>query len=204
MRRVSITLLIGVFALYGSATHAVEFPDGLYWGVSAGASEDLDSCDALPVPMGLGSAAGCNDSDFGWQIFLGYQVMKWLSFEGGYADLGGTDVTTIATVDSTIKSNVDGFTLNAVVTVPLLEKLGLYGTVGAFFWDVDVTTAGLNEDSVKTSDTGTDTFFALGLRYPLSERIGINLEAKRFTDVGGDEIGSTDISLFSAGLLFRF
>jgi hypothetical protein len=69
---------------------------------------------------------------------------------------------------------------------------------------MDVTTAGLNEDTVKISDTGTDTFFALGLRYPLSERIGINLEAKRFMDVGGDEIGSTDISLFSAGLLVRF
>lgn len=202
MRRVSIALLISVFAMYGSAAHAVDFPNGLYWGGSGGSTDHSDGCDALSVPAGFGSATRCSDSDFGWQIFLGYQVMKWLSLEGGYAGLGGTNVTAI---NASSRSDVDGFTLNAVVTAPLLEKFGIYGTVGAFFWDADLTTGGaVNQDPISTSDSGTDAFYGVGLRFPLTETIGMNLEAKRFIDVGSNEVGTTDINLLSAGLLFRF
>ena len=201
MRRVSIALLISVFAMYGSATHAVDFPNGLYWGANAGVSEDIDICDSQSTPQGFGTPTNCQDSDFGWQAFLGYQVMKWISVEAGYADLGGSDVRV---VNDTISSNIDGFTLSVAVTAPVLEKIGLYGIGGAFLWDADVTEAGLNMDTVTNSDSGTDYFYGLSLRLPLSKTIGMNLEAKRFKDIGSSDIGTTNVNLWTAGLLFRF
>ncbi|MFQ5635176.1 MAG: outer membrane beta-barrel protein [Gammaproteobacteria bacterium] len=201
MRRVIITLLVGLIAFYGSPAMAVDLADGFYWGGSGGVAEEPDTCKDIPTPQGLTEITGCDDSDFGWQLFVGYQFMKWLSVEGGYAELGGSEAIHIAAVDT---SDTTGWTLNAVVTLPYLEKLGLYGTGGAFFWDREITGGGGAQTRFETSDTGTDFFYGIGLRYPLTRNIGINLEAKAFNDVGSGKVGTSDLRLYSAGLLVRY
>jgi len=211
MRRVSIALLASLFAMYGTTATAVDFPNGMYWGFNAGIAEEQDSCSKLPVATGFEEQPGCDDTAFGWQAFLGYQFMKWISVEGGYADLGGSD---FRAVQDTFTTDTTGWTLSGVVTAPYLEKIGLYATGGAFFWDRDVRADRAGGGSSASSDSGTDYFWGLGLRYPLTEKVGINLEVKNFVDVGSKSmdvdisgtksLGQTDFHLYTAGLLFRF
>jgi len=201
MRRVSIALLASLCAMYGSSAMAVDFPNGVYWGFNAGIAEEEDSCNELPAPAGFDEQAGCDNTAFGWQALLGYQLMKWVSVEGGYADLGGSN---FRVVQDTFTSDLTGWTLNAVVTAPYLEKIGLYVTGGAFFWDKDVRVDRVGGGSVSNSDSGSDYFWGLALRYPFTENIGINLEVKNFVDIGSTEIGKSDTTLYSAGLLFRY
>lgn len=201
MRRVSIALLSALFAMYGSTVMAVDFPNGLYWGGNAGIAEEENSCNEIPVPQGFDEFAGCDNTSFGWQLFLGYQFMKWISVEGGYVDLGGSD---FRVVQDTFSTEMKGWTLNGVFTVPFLEKFGLYGTGGAFFWDGEVKVERVGgTPSATLSDTGTDYFWGLGFRFPFTENVGINLEVKQFIDVGTGDIKS-DYGLYTAGLLFRF
>ena len=208
MRRVSIALLSGLLAMSASAALAVDFPNGLYWGVNAGVAEDTNFCGRFPPAFQFSEIPGCDDKDFGWQLYAGYQLMKWLSAEGGYTDLGSSDLRVVQ--DSNV-SKVKGWNLGIAFTLPYLEKIGLYGVGGAYFWDKDVVLrrTGLTvSDAV--SDTGTDYYYGIALRYPFTEKIGISLEFKEFRDVGSKksgqviEVGNSDHRLYTGGLTFRF
>jgi len=209
MRRISIALLGGLLAAYASNATAVEFPNGLYAGGNAGIAEEEDTCSKIPTPAGFDEVAGCDDTDFGWQLFLGYQFMKWISVEGGYAYLGGSEYQVVM---NSYTTKTEGWTLNGVITLPGLQKIGLYGIAGAFFWDRDVQRGSSAQgDSESKSDTGTDFYWGLGLRYPFTEHIGINLEVKNFMDVGSDSLniegypaGESNYGLYTAGLIYRF
>lgn len=201
MRRVSIALLGGLFAMYASTTLAVDFPDGLYLGVNAGIAEERDFCGNFTIAQGLDEPPGCDDSDFTWQLFLGYQIAKWFSVEGGYTDLGGSELQQVQT---SITTDTTGWTLNGVFTVPLLERAGVYGTLGAYFWDREVQSAtAITLAGSRQSATGTDYYWGLGVRYPFTERVGINVDVKSFKDVGNSEVGTGDHFAYTIGLLFR-
>jgi len=208
MRRLSVALLGGLFAIYTSTATAVDFSNGFYLGFNAGIAEEEDFCDDagkiflpnLPTP-GQDEISGCDDTDLGWQLYGGYQFIKWISIEGGYTNLGGSDVRL---VQDTVKSDVDGFSLGLALTAPFIEKIGLYGLIGAYRWDKEVTRQRSGGPLIKVSDTGTSEYWGLALRYPLTEKIGISLEVKNFLDIGNEEVGETDYGHYSAGLSFRF
>jgi hypothetical protein len=208
MRRLSVALLGGLFAIYASTATAVDFPNGLYWGFNAGIAEEEKFCEdvgkkfmpSLPA-QGFDEITGCDDTDLGYQIYAGYQFMKWLSVEGGYTNLGGSD---ILLVQDEVKTDVDGWSLGLALTAPYIEKIGLYALVGAYRWDKERTQQRSGEPLTKDSDSGTNQYWGLALRYPLTEKIGINLEVKNFLDIGDDKVGETDYGLYTAGLSFRF
>lgn len=201
MRRLSIALLGGLFAMYGSTALAVDFPNGFYWGVNAGLAEEEDSCNKLPVATGLSEQAGCDNTDFAWQLYVGYQPIKWISLEGGFVDLGGSDFRIYQT---SLTTRSRGWTLGGAITLPLLERAGIYAIGGAYFWDREGIVAVVNQEPVKASDRGTDYYWGGALRYPFSEKVGISVEYKEFVDVGNSKIGTTDYAMYSAGLTFRF
>ncbi len=201
MRRVSTALLGGLFAMYASTVLAVDFADGLYLGVNAGIAEERDFCDNFTIAPGFEEPPGCDDSDFTWQLFLGYQLAKWFSVEGGYTDLGGSEIREVQT---SVTTDTRGWTLNGVFTVPLLERAGLYGTLGAYFWDREVKSAtAITLAGSQQSATGTDYYWGLGLRYPFTDNVGINVDVKSFKDVGNSEVGQGDHFAYTIGLLFR-
>lgn len=202
MRRVSIALLSGMLAMYGSTALAVDFADGLYWGVNAGVAEDRDFCRQFPPAFQFSEVPGCDDRDFAWQIYLGYQFTKWVSAEGGYTDLGSSD---IRIVQDSYVSDVKGWNLGLAITLPYLEKIGLYGIGGAYFWDKDtlLRRVGLTVTDA-ASDNGTDYYYGIALRYPFSEKVGIHVELKEFRDLGSDKVGTSNHRFYTAGLAFRF
>ena len=129
MRRIILALIIGFMTLSGSQVMAVDFPNGFYAGASGGISDDRDFC------AQTGNFSSCDERDFTWKIYGGYQFLKWISLEGGYVDLGGAETDTPgASKGDFVISDVDGLLLAAPFTAPFLEKAGIYGKIGAFFW----------------------------------------------------------------------
>ena len=75
MRRVFIALLAGLFLSTGTEAIASELANGFYIGGAGGIADDLSSCDEIGNPV---SPSKCEDSDFGWQVFAGWQILKWI------------------------------------------------------------------------------------------------------------------------------
>jgi len=196
MRTTILALLIGSITIYASQAMAVDFPTGFYAGAGGGVSSDRDFC------AQAGKTNNCEDTDFAWRIYGGYQLLKWVSFEGGYTDLGSSDakIALVGVADET-KSEVEGFTLATALTIP---KIGIFGKVGAFFWDKDSTTVPLGFDPVSASETGTSLMFGVGGRYPLTEKFGIGLEWDRYVDVGDNTVGESDMDVYSIDLIWSF
>ena len=199
--------------LYGSQVMAVDFPNGFYAGASGGAANQSDFCTLA------GGSNLCDDNDFAWKIYGGYQFWKWISLEAGYADLGeadsegqGSGSPILLGPSDTISSQVDGWTLAVPFTLPILDRIGLYGKLGGFIWDGEIEVVQVGIATTKISDNGTSFFWGAGLRYPFTEKFGIIIEYERYEDVGESAINiiggtisaETDIEVYSAGFVWRF
>jgi len=196
MRTTILALLIGFITIYGSQAMAVDFPNGFYAGAGGGVSKDRDFC------AQAGKTNKCEDTDFAWRIYGGYQFFSWFSVEGGYTDLGSSDAkVALVGVADKIKSEVDGFTLATVFRAP---KVGLFVKAGAFYWDKESTTVPLGLDPVSASETGTSLMGGLGVRYPFTEKLGVGLEWNRYVDVGDSTVGESDMDVYSVDLIWRF
>jgi OOP family OmpA-OmpF porin len=197
MKHLSLVLLMGFIAAYALPASAVDFPNGFYASGSAGIAADQDSCDQIQDPK-----LRCEDENFGWKLGAGFQFMKWISLEAGYSYLGKADAT--ARVNDQASSEVQGITATAVFTVPFLEKAGLYGKVGGIYWDAEILTTPRGQPTTKISDNGTDLLWGVGFRFPFTDKLGMVIEGERYQDVGSNKTGSTDINLYSMGLIWRF
>ena len=179
---------------------------GFYVGVGGGATKvrDLQICSA----PGFG-AQTCDedDSDKGWKLFGGYGFGQYFAAELMYADLGKftADATTsFGPFNAT--GEVTGYGLAAVGRLPIGERFGIFGKVGAFRWDLDVNIV----QQPDLNDDGTDLHFGLGGVANLSDRVALRAEWERIQDVGKDLAGApppqegSDVDLFSLSVLFRF
>ena len=229
MRRVLLLVLAVMVGGIGNSALAVDFENGLYAGFNFGAADNLTLCDNLEAQFigtidgntstdvfvrgdtdrrnfTLASPRNCKDNDFGLQLFAGWQFVKWFAIEGGWTDLDSTTYTDPNGTNT--KSETSGWQVNAVGTLPYLEKIGLFFKVGAFLWDLDVDQNMVDGTAMSSSESGTDFVYGLGFRFPLTEKIGLSLEVQRFEDIGNSDtaaggFGDIDINLWSAGFIFR-
>ncbi len=179
-----------------------------YAGIGAGQSDwDISSSDVNKelAAAGITGTSSVDETDTAWKIFAGYQHNKYLGVELGYVDLGEIDIdaTTTAPTASTVNVNAeaDGFTLSAIGTIPIGDKFGLFGRVGAFYWDVEAKAAAVVSGAVATAsadDDGTDIFYGVGAKYDFTKNLGVRVEWERF-DIDGD-----DVDLVSGSLLYSF
>lgn len=173
------------------------------------------------------STTDLDDEDIGWKLYGGYIFNKYFNLEVGYVDLGDAELNEELTVSSTLPApigtiltsigshaiaEVTGFTFTAVIKYPLLEKLSVFGKVGAFFWQTDTTvstsidsqppifSSGFS-DALSFEDNGSDVMFGFGAEYDITERWGVRAEWERYSNVSDDD---NDIDYISGGVIFRF
>ncbi|HJP39321.1 MAG: outer membrane beta-barrel protein [Gammaproteobacteria bacterium] len=199
MKHILFILPICLFAVSGNPVIAADFSNGFYYGGSGGLTDNKNVCEDIGDPI---SPRNCEDQDFGWQLFVGWQFMKWIGIEGGWTNLGQSSFMQVN--GTIIQSETEGLQGNVVVTVPWLEKAGLYFKAGAFLWDIEVSQADNLGNSQEISDKDIDYVLGAGLRYPLTDSLGIGLEFQQFRDIGNRKTGSFDANLVTAGLLFSF
>ena len=123
--------------------------------------------------------------------------------EAFYADLGEFTAkgTVLGVPASAIDAEIDGFGISAVGTWPIDDKFSVFGKVGVFIWDLDVsgTLGGAPIGSI-ADDDGSDLTYGIGAHYSFNETFAIRVEWERFDDIGDD----IDGDFLSAGIVLSF
>jgi hypothetical protein len=170
-----LVLLLGV-----TPAHA----KGFYLGGGIGASfvrwelEDLEEEDFK-----------LDGADFAFKIFGGYKVIPFLSFEGGYRDLGKV---TDQSSGVEYGSETSGWDVGAMGILPL-GIAHLWAKAGYFFWSSE---GGLLDEP--TSESGSDFMWGLGGDLSILG-LAARLEWEKF------EIeNASHISMFTGGVTFGF
>jgi len=199
-----------MFSSWGEV-HAQD--QGLYIGGSIGQSRanDVGGCSDI---FDIVNSCSVKTTDTGWRLFAGYQINQSVAIEGSYLDLGtftisgsGRIAGTPVFANASGSDKATGFSLDAVGTLPINAQFGLIGRIGVFAWTLDASaTASGGGISASASDkpTGTSLDYGVGVKYDLDGNIGIRGEFQRFTKIGNDTTGKSDIDLISASILYRF
>lgn len=169
---------------YGEGDWAGINFDGWYGGVGIGQSDYRDY-----------SATSVSPRSEAWKTYAGYQFNKYLALEGGYVNLNDMTAFTGST-----RTNIatDGWTLGAVVSYPITDKLAVTGKIGGAYLLADVkqkTGAGL---TVRSGDDGYDPNYGVGIRYALFDNVDLRAEWERF------DRSNMNIDLLSAGMAVKF
>ena len=144
-------------------------------------------------------------------IFGGYQFTRYFALAGGYIDLGKYNFqgTTFGGYNQTIK--VDGFQLAGVGNLPVAERVGLTGTLGAFRWDYkfsEPANPATGDPARSLSDSGVSPTVGLGVNIDIFSKRGsyLHIGWQRFFKVGRRETveHENDFDLFLIGIVYNF
>ena len=140
-----------------------------------------------------------DDNDSAWKLLGGFAFNENFMIEGLYADLGDASAPfgTSSVLPLLTGLNTSTWGLGVRGEIPIGERFGLYGRVGAAFWDADtafVSATGINT----TTDSGTDVYFGVGGRLKFNEAVSLFLDFDRYT------LDVADYDMWSLGLEFDF
>jgi OmpA-OmpF porin, OOP family len=187
----------GLFALPAAAQLSTS---NLYLGGSIGQSKAKDACE--------GANISCEDTDTAWRLFAGYQFNPHLAIEAGYADLGkATANGVISGVTVNAKFEASAWDLVAVGILPLASQFSLYGKLGLYYGEIKGTATGTLGSVTATSsdkDTTTDLTFGLGAAFDINRNFGVRAEYQKYKDMGGSNVGKSDVDVMSIGVLYHF
>jgi hypothetical protein len=227
-------LAAAVLAASGSA-FANGMTDKLYGVVGFQNSElDVDT-------SGLDSLGFSTDNDDNsFNLGLGFKVNDNFAVELGYMDMGqvlkssasfsattgvitgniGNDTYTYsagAAGSAEVKADADGWTLGAVFSLPVSEKVDVLAKAGIFKWDAKASfNASLNANETLTvngvaytssaaftvsgdlSEDGTDPYYGVGLSYDINDKFTVRADYTKY------EVWDEDIDVMGAALLVKF
>lgn len=175
---------------YGETEWAGINFDGWYGGFSFGQSryQDVD-------------APSENTRSEGWKVYGGYQFNRYLALEGGYVNLNDMTAT-----DGTLTVNVDtdGWTLGAVLSYPITDKLSVMGKVGAAYLLSDINAKNGAAATVRSGDDSYEPNYGVGVSYALLDNLSLRAEWERFDGKSFTNGVKGDIDLMSAGIAMKF
>jgi opacity protein-like surface antigen len=189
MRAIPFLLLILAGLTPFAPARAAEDAPGGYLGLSVGQTKWNDACDGL---------TSCDDTDVGWKVFGGYQFSRFLGVEGGYVDLGEASGTDTVSGLGNVDAEMWGVFVSGVGTLPIGDRFGLFGKIGAAYTDIEVSSSTQGSDS----DDGIGLTFGVGGFMNILRNLSIRLEWERFQDAGGD--AELDVDLISVGVAYKF
>ena len=183
-------ILPAAFLAVSAPAAAQQSDMGLYIGGAYGMSSfDIDTTGITNPSV--------DDSDSGFKIFGGYQFSRNWGVEVGYVDFGKAGLSgSMLGIPFTGDLGVTALTVAGTGTMPMNESFSLLGKVGMWNWDAKASVAALGTAG-SASDSGTDLFFGVGLRYNLSKNLGLQLEVEQYS-------GDDSITYTSLGLRYKF
>jgi len=172
-----------------------------YIGISAGEATVEDFC-------GDGESS-CDDGASTFRIHTGAEVNNFVNFELGYRYID--DVEASGAINSVgVTAAVTGHFVDTTFQLGMPESgpFRIFSKAGLQFWRLKVDVAasnGVQTLSGSDSHTGVGFRTGLGMSYEVSERLRLRADWDFLVNIGDeDEIGETDINVFSAGPEFRF
>lgn len=173
---------------------------GVYIGAAIGKAEYRQACE--------GVAVSCNSKDTARKIFAGYQLNRYFAAEIAYDDFGKSTASGVVSgVNVNAKAESTAWELVGVASFPVMDRLSLYGKLGFYRALTKVSGTGAVPGFAATqaeSDRNTDATFGFGVKYDITRNLAARAELQRYVNVGGPNVGDTDIDVFGVGLMFRF
>jgi OOP family OmpA-OmpF porin len=180
--------VVGLASAMVLAGPAFAQEQGFYAGVHIGqVKADVDCT----------GASTCDDSDSAWRILGGYQFNKNLAAELGYSD-GGEVSLAGGGISASIETKL--WELVAVGSWPFTQNFSAYGKLGMYRADTDLSGTGVTSES----ESNTGLTYGLGVRWDFTKNLGARAEYQIYSDVGGDNIGESDVDVISVGVIWKF
>lgn len=206
---------------------------GFYAGAAAGFTRtelDLETAGLLPPSGDPLDSTNFSAGSFAFKAFGGYRFFDFLAVEAAYVDLGDAEVSACFVNSDgacaaeagfpfpqiqnrgnpwTVEVPFQGFTLEVVGILPLGERWDIFGKVGAFFWEADITAfdevevapgrplpSPLPEDFplIKTSIDGEDLTVGFGGSFHATEKFSVRAEFQWFDIPDTDAVWATTLS----------
>ncbi len=169
---------------YGESDWAGINFDGWYGGFNFGQSRHRD----------LKGESGNTRSE-AWKVYGGYQLNKYLGFEGGYVNLNDG---TVRSGDVITNQDTDAWTLGAVLSYPVTPSLSVMAKLGGAYMLTDINIKSGSTPTVRVGSDGYQPNYGVGVRYALLDFLKVRAEWERFDRDGGN------VDLMSAGLQMDF
>jgi hypothetical protein len=233
MKNQSARVAIALFCLAGVHTAAAA-ERGFYLGGQVGqSSRDLprdffegfnDFIQEISFFTPTEDRTSFDDSDIAFALVGGYRLTQYIGFEASYAKYGKVSFKSRATGDfpleggtlnTTIDSEVSGFSFAAVGTLPLSRDWELFARGGVLFASnkirivVDGTgqqfVPPIGDFDVSGNEDTTETFAAIGISRRIFEIYALRLEYQRVFDAGTENLeGEADLNAALLGLNVTF
>jgi OOP family OmpA-OmpF porin len=194
--------ILAIATISAFSAPAVAQDKGLYLGGSLGQSK---------VSLDCTGASSCDDKDTSWKIFAGYQVNRNFAIEVGYSNLGEATANVPAFVvggipipASRVSIEATAWELVAVGSLPVAERFSLFGKLGLYRADTDVSIAFTGAGTATDNDSNTDLTFGVGARYDFTRNLGLRAEWQRYSDVKAGDFGDSNVDVLSLGIIYRF
>lgn len=142
-----------------------------------------------------------DDDDTSWKAFVGYRFNQYFSIEGAYIDFGGPSDRATATGSSgDYQVELSGLAPYVIGTIPL-GPVELFGRVGYYFYDVDVTADldDLGDDVFSSSDSGEDLLYGFGVGVTFFDHLHARLEYEK---IEADNVDDADALWLSGAWRF--
>lgn len=155
MKDFFVLMTLSSFLGFGAYSHA---DTGVYAGAGIGTSTVEDSAEGLSF----------DDSTTAWKIFGGYQFHPNFAAEVAYLDFGEASDTV---EDVRVEADIDGFSVSVVGVTPAQSNLQVFGKVGYFDGEADVSALGLSVD-----DDDSGLALGAGVKANISDAFNIRIE----------------------------
>lgn len=210
----AIALAFSAGSAFAAADDTFINPDwansAIYIGGSVGQGrshlDDRNVVDTLTGNAGL-TAFNSDQRDRGFKLFVGKQMNQYFAIEGGYFDLGNYDFSAVTGANRAVtgETKLRGLNVDVVGTLPLTQRFGIIGRVGAQYTRTKTDYNGaaiVVAGNRYSSDTSFGAKAGLGLEYKFSEALAgrVEMERNRIND-GIGRRGNVD--LISIGLVYK-
>ncbi|WP_179957732.1 porin family protein [Exilibacterium tricleocarpae] len=131
------------------------------------------------------------------KLFAGGKFTEHLGVELAYLNF---DEAT----DSDLDADIDGFSLAAVLSAPLGESFSLFGKLGWFAWEADISgSVPFDLDVIGVDDKldGDDVFYGVGAKFRLTDNVDLRVEYDRYEL---DDNFDPELDIFSVSAQFVF
>lgn len=193
----NVLAILGLAAAIGACGPGMAQDTGFYIGAGLGQAKiDIDCT----------GATSCDDKDNNWKIFGGYQFNKYLAFELGYIDAGEISASGPTPPFGTSSLVVETTLMEMVVVGfwPFADRFSVYGKLGVYRADTDVTASNTVLGSLSESDSNTGPTFGVGVRFDILRNLAVRLEWQRYDNIEAGDFGEADADAIGVGLQWKF
>jgi Outer membrane protein beta-barrel domain len=167
----------GSFACSSAFAQGIENDEGFYVGGGIGQFnvkiDDVDETDEAVQTL--------DDDDNSWKAFVGWRMNPYFALELAYIDFGGpNDTFETGGTSGDYSVDLSGFAPYLVGTIPL-GPVELFGKVGYYFYDIDLT-ADFDDPTFPDVDGGAsdeDLLYGFGVGMTFFERLNARLEYEK-------------------------